>query len=97
MCGLGGGSFKRTYHLTRIERINGTFSDNDFVLAIPADTSIEDRRPKVKDKVDTQGHRTYSLEDYPFRSFRSGAPYPQGLPVELLKELDRDVVDTDKR
>jgi hypothetical protein len=97
VCRLDGDSFRRTYQLKKIERINGTFSPSDFVLAIPANAAIEDRRPKLKDKVDAQGHRTFSLKDYPFRSFRSGAPYPQGLPAELLKELDCDVVGPDKR
>jgi hypothetical protein len=97
LCRLGGGAFNRTYQLKRIERINETFSSSDFVLAIPADTAIEDDRPKLKDKVGADGQRTYSLTDYPFRHFRSGVAYPQGLPAELLKELDRDVVAPNKR
>jgi RNA polymerase sigma factor (sigma-70 family) len=93
---IGGGSFNRTYQLKKIERINGTMLHSDFVLAIPADTAIGDERPKLKDEVGSDGKRTYSLKDYPFRNFHSGAPYPQGLPAELLKELDRDVVGADK-
>ena len=96
VCRLGGGGYNRTYQLKKIERINGVLSHSDFVLAIPAGTAIRDERNKLKDKVDANGKRTYNLEDYPFRNFRSGAPYPQGLPAELLKELDRDVIGPDK-
>jgi hypothetical protein len=86
------GSFTRAYRLKKIERINGALPDSEFVLPIPADTSIHDERPKLTDKVSAKGERTYSIVDYPFRHFCSGAAYPQGLPAELLKEIDRDVV-----
>ena len=91
LCQLGSGAFHRTYQLKKVERINALFPDKEFVLEIPADTSIGDERPKVTDKLGPDGTRTYSLKDYPFRHFRSGASYPQGLPAELWKEIDRDV------
>jgi hypothetical protein len=92
LCRLDGGSFNRTYQLKKIEKINEPIPDGDFVLSIPAATSVNDDRPKLNDKVGPDGKRTYSLKDYPFRSFQSGAAYPQGFPAELLKELDRGVI-----
>jgi hypothetical protein len=92
MCRLGVGQYKQEYRLTKIENINKRFSSDDFILSMPAGTSVQDIRPKLKDEVDRDGKRTFSLRDYPFRQFRAEAPYPQGFPPSLLKELDRDVV-----
>jgi len=92
ICRLGRGNFEQKYHLTKIEKVNESIPNNDFVLSIPAGTSVGDNRPKMKDKVDPDGKRTFSLRDYPLRQFRTGAPYPQGFPAGLLKELDREVV-----
>lgn len=91
ICRLGVGEFKQDFRLTKIEDINKKFSSDDFILSIPAGTSIQDARPKLKDEVDQDGKRTFSLRAYPYRQFRAAAPYPHGFPPSLLKELDRDV------
>jgi RNA polymerase sigma factor (sigma-70 family) len=91
VCENGVGVYKSAYRLTKVEDVNRPIPAEEFVLSIPSGTSVQDERPRSKDTVDEKGQRTYHLEDYPFRSFRTEAAYPTGFPPELLKELDRDV------
>ncbi len=92
MCRLGVGDYRQEYCLTKIENINTRLLSDDFILSIPAGTSVQDIRRKLKDKVNRDGNWTFNMRDYPFRHFRAEAPYPHGFPPGLLKELDRDVV-----
>jgi len=86
------GAYRESCELTTIDRVNRPVPPSAFVLPIPPGTSVEDVRPKRKDAVGPGGARTFRLDDYPYRQFRTGAAYPQGFPAELLKELDRDVI-----
>ena len=73
VCRLGGGTFNRTYQIKKIERINGAFSNSDFVLPIPADTAINDHRPKLNRQGERRRptnlqHEGLSVPQFPFGS-----------------------------
>ena len=71
----------RSYEIKQVENINKEIPEKEFVLAIPSRTKVEDERPK----------RGPKDGKYPYQRFTTSVAYPDGFPVELLNELDRDV------
>jgi beta-lactamase regulating signal transducer with metallopeptidase domain len=69
------------------------------VLSIPVGVSVLDERQKTKDvpPKNPAGAALFdhNREEYPFHSFTTTAPYPDGFPNKLQDEIDRDVLPWD--
>ncbi|MFN0050591.1 MAG: M56 family metallopeptidase, partial [Planctomycetales bacterium] len=87
------GDTVETIELLRAEGINKTIKPETFTLHIAAGTVVSDARLKRTDKIDPE-QKTLNRDGqtYPLRSFTTTVPYPNGFPVKLLKELDRETL-----
>jgi len=84
---------ERNYFMLEVKRLNEPIPAEEFSdFEVPAGTKVSDARPKRTDTFTSDGQGPFTTEKYPFRQFTTGAAYLHGLPVELLKEMDRDVV-----
>ena len=75
-----------------LEQIDPATAASRFAIEIPAGTQIRDERPRPGDERNERGLvKNYDKEKYPNRQFITAVDYPDGLPDELVKKLDREL------
>ena len=91
ICRLGVGDYTQNYHLTKIDSINGAIPSTGIRFLNPGGHCSPGYSTQIERQSGCGRETHFQLKGLPPPQFRTGAPYPQGFPEELLKELDRDV------